>query len=230
MISSIIRFGFLTDVRYPVVFLSNVVSTGLFLGLLVLGGRALEVRGIEGALFITFIMLAAMQAPPRALEDNSSEPEEIYLYPISPMAMLIVQAISLSARTLFNFSIVYLMLLLPMGLPMNTLAELWQYAPVAFLAGLGPGLLLGGLTLILKRTGALVNLLAILLLTGAFLPNAWMSSVGAYLPFSAAQGLMRGVTEPSTVLMACGAFLFLGVLGYLFSERLMIRMGLSGIR
>lgn len=32
------RFGFLTELRYPAMFLSNVVATGLFLSLLLLGG------------------------------------------------------------------------------------------------------------------------------------------------------------------------------------------------
>lgn len=227
---SIVRFGVLVEVRYPVVFLSNVVSTALFLTLLLLGGRAIGVGGIEGALFITFIILAALQAPQRALEDNSAEPEEVYLYPIPPIATLIFQAIGLAVRTVFSFTIVYLALLFPLHLPTSILIDLWIYAPVAFLAGLGPGLLLGGFSLLFKRTGALVNLMAIIVLAGAFLPSSLMSSVGSYLPFSVVQGLMRGTTDIGTVAVVCGVFLSLGTLGYAFLERLVIRMGFSGIK
>lgn len=121
-------------------------------------------------------------------------------------------------RALFNFTIVYIVMLFPLHLPISTLIALWIYAPVAFLAGLGPGLLLGGLSLLLKKTGALVNLIAIIVLAGAFLPSSLMGSVGSYLPFSVVQGLMRGTTDMGTVVAVCRAFLSIGCWDIFFSS------------
>ena len=146
------------------------------------------------------------------------------------MAALIFQAIGLTVRTVLGFTIVYLVLLFPLHLPAGTLIDLWIYTPVAFLAGLGPGLLLGGFSLLFKKTGVLVNLIAIIVLAGVFLPSSLMSSVGSYLPFSVVQGLMRGTTDIGTVAVVCGVFLALGTLGYAFLERLVIRMGFSGLK
>jgi hypothetical protein len=223
-------YGFLADIRYPANYLAEVLSASIFLALLILGGRVLGVMGIEGVIFITFVLLAGMQGPSRALEAAWTEPEEVYLHPMPTLIFLTLQAIAQAVRILLNFSVVYLVLLIPLNMPLSTLADLWRYAPIALLAGLGPGLLLAGLTLVFKRTLTLVNLLVILSVSTAYLPSAWLGPVGQYLPLTAVQGLIRGTTEPATALFVTGIFLILGVLAYHGCERLVVRSGLSGVR
>lgn len=223
-------FAFLAELRYPGAYFANLVSTALFLALLVLGGRALQVDGGETALFLAFVALAGLQGPARALEDASSDAEELYLYPFPPLFLIFAHTASLALRTLLNFSLVYLMLTWPLSLPLKGLLQVWSYAPLALVAGFGPGLLLGGLTLLLKRTGTLVNLLAIVVLGSAFLPPAILNLVAPYSPFMAVLGLTRGRADAMAVMGLSLIHLAIGCLAYYACERLVFRMGLSGVR
>ncbi len=218
------------ELRYPVAFVTNLLAAAVFLALLAFAGRAVSGAHSPVPLLLGFMVMVSLQNPSRIVEDPAGAPEECMLSRWTLTGLMILETLARGLWMTLQLSLTFVLLLLPLGLEAQELRTFFQWAPLAWWVGLGPGLMLASATLLFKRTGALLNLVSLLVLGGAVLPvgAGW---VGYVFPYVELLALVRGAPgSAGGAWIAATAWVLVGVLLLRAAERYGARHGLLGVR
>lgn len=253
-----LKRGFQLHVRYPVQTLTEIVSISLFFfgllaGLRALGGGSPEdfrtAAGEKLVGFLTmFVALSALQAVSHLVADDAmvGTLEQIYLSPVGITRISIIRD--------FAELVVFVPLLAVLGIVISLITGVRFHLPWGTIAVLtlvmrfgmlGLGLALGGLTLAVKRTGPIVNLISMAIFGISMVPyrayKGVLEAIAGRFPYTRALSLLqdamvRGKTLSSMaasgqlleLFLASLAFFLVGVAVLEWADRYARRKGLVG--
>jgi len=246
-----------TSLRYPLelgtgIFILYVLFMGMFLGAKVIAGRAsTALSGNLDGLVIGFVMwFAAMMAINSVSTDIEYESrqgtlEQVYIHAPSFIGLTWMRAVTHISLGLG--AVIFLALLIQLT-TQHWLHLTWATLPATILvfaltiAGLcGFGLILGGLSMVLKRIGqlsALVQFSMLFLAYAVFLPEPWRSVV-AHLPLAGGVFLLKKLFTPGAsfadvaggtawLALDSAVYVVIGTLVFAVMERLARKCGMLG--
>ncbi|WP_276959445.1 hypothetical protein [Allomeiothermus silvanus] len=212
--------------------MTNYISFFLIGYFLALGSIAIQgggsVEASSASFFLAFMAGGALNLPMDILSGNKTRLEEFYLRPLPSLPYLLAIAIGRSIETVPTLVLFVAILAIVRGSGLSSALDLALIGFPVFFSMLGLGLLLTGIRLVFHKIGSLPQILWLVLLgTALAASTSTLAGIAHYSPFAGGLFYLKtGQIEVITFSASCVLSMVIGVLVFLWGEKVMFKRGL----